>query len=103
MVDGLEPIRKMGDDYNVYEAESHRLVGDRTRKIYQLADAVEVQLTGVSLRHRGLDLKIVGVPEPGERGEWPKQRERERGGERKETKGRRSEGAGEKKERKRRR
>jgi ribonuclease R len=92
----------MGDDYYLYEAESHRLVGDRTRKIYQLADAVEVELTGVSLRHRGLDLKIVGVPEPGERGEWPRQRERERG-ERKETKGRRSEGAGEKKERKRRR
>jgi len=102
LVDGLVPIRKMGDDYYLYEAESHRLVGDRTRKTYQLADAVEVQLTGVSLRHRGLDLKIVGVPEPGERGEWPKQRERERG-ERKETKGRRSEGTGEKKERKRRR
>ncbi len=102
LVDGLVPIRKMGDDYYIYEAESHRLVGDRTRKTYQLADPVEVELTGVSLRHRGLDLKILGVPEPGERGEWPKQRERERG-ERKETKGRRGEGAGEKKERKRRR
>jgi ribonuclease R len=102
LVDGLVPIRKMGDDYYIYEAESHRLVGDRTKKVYQLADAVEVELTGVSLRHRGLDLKIVGVPEPGERGEWPRLRERERG-ERKETKGRRSEGTGEKKERKRRR
>lgn len=102
LVDGLVPIRKMGDDYYLYEAESHRLVGDRTKKVYQLADAVEVELTGVSLRHRGLDLKIQGVPEPGERGEWPKQRERAQG-ERKETKGRRSERAGEKKERKRRR
>ncbi|MFL6200475.1 MAG: ribonuclease R [Thermoanaerobaculia bacterium] len=99
LVDGLVPIRKMGDDYYLYEAESHRLVGDRTRKVYQLADAVEVELTGVSLRHRGLDLKIVGVPEPGERGEWPRQRDR---GERKEPKARRSAGAGERKERKRR-
>ena len=99
LVDGLVPIRKMGDDYYLYEAESHRLVGDRTRKVYQLADAVEVELTGVSLRHRGLDLKIVGVPEPGERGEWPKQRER---GERKEPKARRTSGVRERKERKRR-
>ncbi|HET9226757.1 MAG TPA: ribonuclease R [Thermoanaerobaculia bacterium] len=97
LVDGLVPIRKMGDDYYLYEAESHRLVGDRTRKVYQLADPVEVELTGVSLRHRGLDLKIVGVPEPGERGEWPKLRER------RETRERRSDREGEKKERKRRR
>lgn len=100
LVDGLVPIRKMGDDYYIYEAESHRLVGDRTRKVYQLADPVEVELTGVSLRHRGLDLKIVGVPEPGERGEWPRNRDRE---ERRETSGRRSEREGERKERKRRR
>jgi ribonuclease R len=99
LVDGLVPIRKMGDDYYLYEAESHRLVGDRTKKVYQLADPVEVELTGVSLRHRGLDLKIVGVPEPGERGEWPRLRER---GEGKEARGRRSEGKPERKERKRR-
>jgi ribonuclease R len=103
LVDGLVPIRKMGDDYYLYEAESHRLVGDRTKKVYQLADPVEVELTGVSLRHRGLDLKIVGVPEPGERGEWPKLRERGERGERRETRERRGGREGEKKERKRRR
>ena len=67
MVDGLVAIRTLGDDYYVYESDAHRLVGDRTRKVFQLADAVEVVLTGVSLRHRGLDLRIVGTPEPGER------------------------------------
>jgi ribonuclease R len=95
LVDGLVPIRKMGDDYYIYESESHRLVGDRTRKVYQLADAVEVELTGVSLRHRGLDLKLVGVPEPGERGEWP--RSRERGGREPGERRERKEGRGERK------
>ncbi|HWM90591.1 MAG TPA: ribonuclease R [Thermoanaerobaculia bacterium] len=106
LVDGLVPIRKMGDDYYLYEAESHRLVGDRTRKVYQLADPLEVELTGVSLRHRGLDLKIVGVPEPGERGEWPRPREsREPGGrgDRKERRERPGERKPEKKERRKRR
>ena len=101
-VDGLVPIRTMGDDYYVYEAESHRLVGERTTAGLPARRRRRGRADRRSLRHRGLDLKIVGMPEPGERGEWPKQRERERG-ERKETKGRRSVGAGEKKERKRRR
>jgi len=63
-VDGMVPVRTMADDYYVYEADSHRLVGQNNGRVFQLADAVEVDLTGVSLRHRGLDLKIAGMPEP---------------------------------------
>jgi ribonuclease R len=74
-VDGLVPVRTMADDYYVYEADSHRLVGQNSERTFQLADAVEVELTGVSLRHRGLDLRIAGMPEPGERGEWPRARD----------------------------
>ncbi|HEX3127773.1 MAG TPA: ribonuclease R [Thermoanaerobaculia bacterium] len=74
LVDGLVPVRSMGDDYYVYEADAHRLVGDRTRRIFQLADEVEVQLVGVNIRRRGLDFKLVGMPEAGERRdrEWPR-------------------------------
>jgi ribonuclease R len=63
-VDGLVPIRTMGDDYYLYEAEAHRLVGERNGRVFQLADAVEVILTGADLRHRGLDFKLVGMPDP---------------------------------------
>ena len=59
-VDGLVPVRSLGDDYFVFDGDSHRLVGDRTGKTFRLADTVEVRLTGVSLRHRGLDLEIAG-------------------------------------------
>ncbi len=61
-VDGLVPIRTMADDYYLYEAETHRLVGERGRRVFQLAAAVEVELLGADLRHRGLDLKIAGMP-----------------------------------------
>jgi ribonuclease R len=81
LVDGLVPIRTLGDDYYVYEPESHRLVGDNHGRVFQLADRLEVELTGVSLRHRGLDLKIVGVPAPEPRNDWPRGRS-DRGGER---------------------
>ncbi len=63
-VDGLVPIRTLADDYYLYEPESHRLVGERRGRVFQLADPVEVELTGADLRHRGLDLKIVGMPDP---------------------------------------
>jgi ribonuclease R len=63
-VDGLVPIRTMGDDYYLYEAEAHRLLGERNGRVFQLADAVEVLLTGADLRHRGLDFKLVGMPDP---------------------------------------
>jgi ribonuclease R len=63
-VDGLVPIRTLGDDYYIYEAEAHRLVGERHGRVFQLADAVEVELTGADLRHRGLNLKLSGMPEP---------------------------------------
>jgi len=59
-VDGLVPIRSLGDDYYVFEPEAHRLVGERTGEVFQLADAVEVDLVGVDLRHRGLDFQLAG-------------------------------------------
>jgi ribonuclease R len=60
-VDGLVPIRTLGDDYFRFEPEAHRLVGERTGRVYQLADEVEVDLVGVDLRHRGLDFTLAGV------------------------------------------
>jgi ribonuclease R len=63
-VDGLVPIRSMADDFYVYEADSHRLIGQENGKIYRLADRVDVVLTGVDPRQRGLSLAIEGMPEP---------------------------------------
>ena len=63
-VDGLVPIRTMADDYYRYEPEAHRLVGERNRRVFRLADPVEVVLVGASPRVRGLDFTLTGMPEP---------------------------------------
>jgi ribonuclease R len=66
-VDGLVPIRSLGDDFYLFEPEAHRLVGQNEGRVFRLADRVEVRLVGVSLRHRGLDLEIADLAEPSPR------------------------------------
>ncbi|HEX2253468.1 MAG TPA: ribonuclease R [Thermoanaerobaculia bacterium] len=68
-VDGLVPIRSLGDEYFVYEEEAHQLVGDRTGTAFRLGARVEVRLVGVSLQHRGLDLEIATAGGTRHRGE----------------------------------
>jgi ribonuclease R len=77
-VDGLVPIRTMADDFYRYEPEAHRLIGESNGRIFRLADAVEVVLVGASPKARGLDFKLLGMPEPTS-SRPPMRREREEG------------------------
>ncbi len=63
-VDGMVPIRTLADDFYVFEPENHRLIGQERGRVFQLAQAVRVQLLGVDERRRGLQLRIEGMPEP---------------------------------------
>lgn len=63
-VDGLVAIRTMADDYYRYEPEAHRLIGERTGRIFRLADPVEVVLAGASKRVRGLDFTLAAITTP---------------------------------------
>jgi ribonuclease R len=87
LVDGLVPVRTMGDDFYVYEPDAHRLVGERNRRIFQLADEVEVELTGVNPRRRGLDFKLVGMPDGGDKWDRDRPRPQEKGERRKGERG----------------
>jgi ribonuclease R len=73
-VDGMVPIRTLVDDYYLYAPEEHRLVGQNRGRVFRLADRVEVRLTGVSLRHRGLDLQVADLAEPGRPGRGRRKR-----------------------------
>ncbi|HEX4959731.1 MAG TPA: ribonuclease R [Thermoanaerobaculia bacterium] len=71
-VDGLVPIRTMGDDFYRYEPEAHRLVGEHQGRTFRLADPVEVVLVGASKKARGLDFTLVGMAPPVPRAEKPR-------------------------------
>ncbi len=58
-VEGLVHVSALGSDYFHYEAAGHRLIGERTRAIFRLADRVRVRVQRVDLDERKIDLELV--------------------------------------------
>ncbi|MBD3669415.1 MAG: RNB domain-containing ribonuclease, partial [Gammaproteobacteria bacterium] len=65
-VEGLVHVTALQNDYYHFDPTSHRLVGERTRKIYRLGDSVEVKVVRVDLEERKIDFELVGVTPRGE-------------------------------------
>jgi ribonuclease R len=53
--EGMVKVSEIKGDYFTYDEKSHSLVGDRTKKIYQLGDPVRVIVKKVDLIKRQLD------------------------------------------------
>ncbi len=60
-VDGMVHISELGDDYYQYDDRHHRLVGERTGKVWRLGDAIEIRLVRVDLEAMQLQFLPVGV------------------------------------------
>ena len=58
-VEGLVHITALGDDYYVYDAGKHRLVGERTGQTFRLGDAIQVKVVRVDLDEKKIDFELV--------------------------------------------
>jgi ribonuclease R len=58
-VEGLVHVTNLPNDYYNHDAVKHRLIGERTGKIYRLADPVTVLVTRVDLSERKIDFELV--------------------------------------------
>nr|VFK14354.1 MAG: RNAse R [Candidatus Kentron sp. LFY] len=58
-VEGLVHVTALGNDYYHFDPIHHRLVGERTRRIYRLADVIDVRLVRVDLDQRKIDFEPV--------------------------------------------
>jgi ribonuclease R len=58
-ISGAVPINEMKDDYYNHDGKGHKLVGERTGKIYQLGDLVRVQLDHVDMLTRRITFSLV--------------------------------------------
>lgn len=61
-VDGLVHITGLGNDYFHFEPKSHRLIGERTRKIFRLGDPVRVRVMRVDLDEAKIDFELADAP-----------------------------------------
>lgn len=59
-VEGLVHISELGQDYFKYDADRHQIVGERTRKKFQLADRVSVKVVRVDIETSKIDFMLAG-------------------------------------------
>lgn len=70
-VEGLVHISSLPHDYYRFEPAQHRLVGERTRKIFGLGDELLVRVVRVDLDNRKIDFELESVT-AARRGKLPK-------------------------------
>ena len=56
--EGFVEIRKLQNDYFYYDIDNHRLVGELTKKTYQLGDTLNVTVKRVDVMQREIMLDI---------------------------------------------
>ena len=59
MVEGLVHVSSLNDDWYEYRSRQNRLVGRRSRRVYQLGDTVEVKVLKVDVLRNQIDLEVV--------------------------------------------
>jgi ribonuclease R len=60
-IEGLMHISALPGDYYHFDQAKQRLIGERTRQIFQLGGAVTVRVARVDLDDRKIDLELAGV------------------------------------------
>lgn len=60
-VEGLVHVSTLDSDFYQYDAQKHRLVGERTGTRYGLGDSVMVQVANINLDDRKIDLSLVSA------------------------------------------
>jgi ribonuclease R/exosome complex exonuclease DIS3/RRP44 len=61
--EGMVRIRDIKDDYYIFDESQYAIVGERTKKMYQLGDEVIVMVKNTDLIKRHLDFALLGKAE----------------------------------------
>jgi ribonuclease R len=61
-IEGLVPLESLPDDRYVYQENTRKIVGSRTRRQFSIGDAVRVMLDRVDPTERRLQFSLVDVP-----------------------------------------
>ena len=59
-VEGMVHVTQLPPDYYVFNEAQHTLIGEKTRRVYRLADSLRVTIARVDLEARRIDFAIAG-------------------------------------------
>jgi ribonuclease R len=59
MIDGLVHVTSLKRDYYQFDSVHHRLIGERSGRIYQLGDQVTVEVARVDMEDRKIDFDLI--------------------------------------------
>jgi len=59
--EGMVPIGDIPGDYYTFDATKFRIIGVNHQKEYNIGDRVRVQIVGVSLKKRQIDLELINI------------------------------------------
>ena len=62
-VEGLVHVSSLNDDWYEYRSRQNRLVGRKSRRVYQLGDLVTVRVTKVDALRNQIDLDVINQPQ----------------------------------------
>ena len=57
--EGMVPMRDLSSDYYEFDEDNYRLVGRRTRRVYNLGDKVRFRVERANMERRQLDFSII--------------------------------------------
>jgi ribonuclease R len=72
-IEGLMHVSALPGDYYHFDQAKQRLIGERTRQVFQLGGALTVRVARVDLDDRKIDLELAGIA-PSRRGKASKRR-----------------------------
>ena len=58
--EGMIRIRDIKDDYYIFDERQYAIIGERTKRMYQLGDEVYVMVKSTDLVKRHLDFSLIG-------------------------------------------
>lgn len=59
MIDGLVHVTSLKRDYYQFDSVHHRLIGEKTGRVYQLGDQVTVEVVRVDMEERKIDFDLI--------------------------------------------
>ncbi|MGB0859903.1 MAG: ribonuclease R [Pseudoalteromonas spongiae] len=57
-IDGMVHVTSLGNDYYHFDGKKHCLIGENSRKVFRMGDAIDVQVASVSLDDRRINLTL---------------------------------------------